>query len=163
MSSRWSLAVPPLAALSMVIAMRWPVSAGLMIVCAIALIGAVLAAVHHAEVVAHRVGEPFDAGPAPASRRSGFADRVDDAAGAENATLPRDTMFAAVMIIGNGLLGASVLLGALRHREQSFRIEGSGPGPAALVTLVTLVLVMPAFTVSAEDRATRPRSSRSWP
>ena len=45
------------------------------------------------------------------------------------------------------VVGTSVLLGALRHREQSFRIEGAGPAMAALVTLATLVLVMPSFTV----------------
>ena len=43
-----------------------------------------------------------------------------------------------------------MLLGALRHREQVFRIEGAGPALAALTTLATLVLVLPAFTVSAE-------------
>jgi Ca2+:H+ antiporter len=66
------------------------------------------------------------------------------------AELARDTMYATVMIIANGVVGACVLLGALRHREQSFRIEGAGPGMAALATLATLVLVMPAFTVSAQ-------------
>jgi Ca2+:H+ antiporter len=59
-------------------------------------------------------------------------------------------MYATVMIIENGVIGACVLLGALRHREQAFRIEGAGPALAALATLVTLVLVLPAFTVSAE-------------
>jgi len=47
-------------------------------------------------------------------------------------------------------VGACVLLGALRHREQAFRIEGAGPALATLTTLATLVLVLPAFTVSAE-------------
>src|SRR5262249_25010240 len=54
------------------------------------------------------------------------------------------------MIIDNGVVGACVLLGALRHREQAFRIEGAGPALAALATLATLVLVLPTFTVSAE-------------
>jgi Ca2+:H+ antiporter len=58
-------------------------------------------------------------------------------------------MYATVMIIANGVVGACVLLGALRHREQTYRIEGAGPALAALATLVTLVLVMPGFTVSA--------------
>src|SRR5262249_61043524 len=72
-------------------------------------------------------------------------------AGGENkAELARDTMYATVMIIANGVVGACVLLGAIRHREQSFRIEGAGPALAALATLVTLVLVLPAFTVSAQ-------------
>jgi Ca2+:H+ antiporter len=71
------------------------------------------------------------------------------AGGGAKATLVRDTMYATVMIIANGVIGTSVLVGALRHREQSFRIEGAGPGLAALATLSTLVLVMPSFTVSA--------------
>ena len=59
-------------------------------------------------------------------------------------------MYATVMIIANGVVGACVLVGALRHREQSFRSEGAAPALAALATLATLVLVMPAFTVSAQ-------------
>ena len=53
------------------------------------------------------------------------------------------------MIISSGVIGVCVLLGGLRHREQSFRIEGAGPALAALTTLATLVLIMPVFTVSA--------------
>jgi carbonic anhydrase len=56
---------------------------------------------------------------------------------------------AAVMIICTGVMGACVLAGALRHHEQSFRTEGAGPALAALVTLTTLVLVLPVFTTSA--------------
>ena len=53
------------------------------------------------------------------------------------------------MIICTGVVGACVLAGALRHREQSFRIEGAGPALAALVTLATMVLILPVFTTSA--------------
>jgi Ca2+:H+ antiporter len=52
------------------------------------------------------------------------------AGGEEKAALARDTMYATVMIIVNGVVGACVLLGALRHREQAFRIEGAGPALA---------------------------------
>ena len=114
--------------------------------------GAVVAAVHHAEVVAHRVGEPFGTlvlALAVTAIESSLIVSMMLAGGDDKAALARDTMYATVMIIANGVVGACVLLGALRHREQSFRIEGAGPALAALVTLSTLVLVMPAFTVSA--------------
>ena len=115
--------------------------------------GAVVAAVHHAELVAHRAGEPFGTlvlALAVTAIESSLIVSVMLAGGEAKAALARDTMYATVMIIANGVVGACVLLGALRHREQSFRIEGAGPALAALATLVTLVLVLPAFTVSAE-------------
>jgi Ca2+:H+ antiporter len=65
------------------------------------------------------------------------------------ATLPRDTIFSAVMIICNGVVGLCLLLGALSHHEQSFRIEGASSGLAALVALSTLSLVLPGFTTSS--------------
>lgn len=115
---------------------------------------AVAAAVHHAEVVAHRVGEPFG------TLVLALAVTVIEVAlilslmlaGAKGAaTLPRDTLFATVMIIANGVLGLCLLLGGLQHREQSFRVEGTGSGLAALVALSTLVLVMPIFTTSSPE------------
>jgi Ca2+:H+ antiporter len=63
--------------------------------------------------------------------------------------LARDTLYATVMIIGSGVLGLCVLFGALRHREQSFRIEAAGPAFSALTALAVLVLIMPGFTTSA--------------
>jgi Ca2+:H+ antiporter len=71
------------------------------------------------------------------------------AGGAEKAALARDSVYAAVMIICTGVVGICVLAGALRHREQFFRIEGAGPALAALVTLATMVLVLPVFTTTA--------------
>src|SRR4030095_5697678 len=79
------------------------------------------------------------------------------AGGPEKAALARDSVYAAVMIICTGVVGACVLAGALRHREQSFRIEGAGPALAALVTLATIVLILPVFTTSAPG----PYSSRA--
>ena len=121
-----------------------------------ALVGAVLAAVHHAEVVAHRVGEPFG------TLVLALAVTVIEVAlilsmmlaaggGADKATLPRDTIFAAVMIIANGVVGICLLVGGLRHREQSFRVEGTGSGLAALVALSALTLVLPTFTTSSPE------------
>ena len=64
------------------------------------------------------------------------------------AVLPRDTIYAAVMIICTGVLGLCVLVGGLAHREQSFRAEGAGAGLAALIVMATLTLVLPDFTTT---------------
>ena len=112
----------------------------------------VVAAVHHAEVVAHRVGEPFGTlvlALAITVIEVALVVSMMLAGGPEKAALARDSVYAAVMIICSGVIGACVLAGALRHREQSFRIEGAGPALAALVTLATMVLILPVFTTSA--------------
>ncbi len=116
------------------------------------LLTAVVSAVHHAEVVAHRVGEPFGTlvlALAVTAIEVALIVSLMLAGGADKAALARDTIYATVMIISSGVIGICVLLGGLRHREQSFRIEGAGPALAALTTLATLVLIMPVFTVSA--------------
>ena len=60
------------------------------------------------------------------------------AGGPDKAAVARDTVYAAVMIICNGVIGLCILVGGIRHREQTFRIEGMSPAYAALVTLATL-------------------------
>jgi Ca2+:H+ antiporter len=152
MNARWPL-IAPLAALAVLAAAGWlPAGALLTTLVAAALIVAVLAAVHHAEVVAHRVGEPFGTlvlAVAVTVIEVSLILSMMLSGGAEAATLPRDTIYAAVMIICNGVVGLCLLVGALHHREQSFRIEGTGPGMAALVALATLSLVLPTFTISS--------------
>ena len=120
-------------------------------VAAIALVASVFASVHHAEVVAHRVGEPLGTlvlAVAVTVIEASLILSMMIAGGPAKAALPRDTVFAAVMIIANGVVGLCVLLGALRHREQSFRVEGAGSALAALVALAALTLVLPSFTTS---------------
>jgi Ca2+:H+ antiporter len=131
-----------------------PLSLVLSMLCVIALVGAVLSAVHHAEVVAHRVGEPFGTlvlAVAITVIEVALIISLMMAAGPGKAALPRDTIYAAVMIICNGVVGVCLLVGGLHHREQSFRIEGTGPGLAALVALSTLSLVLPTFTTSSPE------------
>ena len=126
------------------------VTAGL---CA-ALLGAVIAAVHHAEVIAHKIGEPFGTlvlALAVTIIEVALILSLMMAHGEAAAALPRDTVYAAVMIILNGVVGLCVLIGGLRHREQSFRIEGTGSGLAALAALSVLVLVMPRLTISSSE------------
>jgi len=76
------------------------------------------------------------------------------AGGADMAALPRDSIYAAVMIICTGVVGICVLVGGLAHREQTFRVEGAGAGLAALVVLSTLTLVLPVFTKSSPGHGT---------
>ena len=131
MASRWPVVVPPVGAVLLGAAFLLPLHPILAAACALALFACVTAAVHHAEVVAHRVGEPFGTlvlALAISGIEVALVLSLTLAGGPEKAALARDTVFATVMIICNGVIGLCVLLGAWRHREQSFRIEGFGPG-----------------------------------
>ncbi|WP_374613732.1 calcium:proton antiporter [Sphingorhabdus sp.] len=117
----------------------------------ILLAGAVIAAVHHAELVAHRIGEPYGTlvlALAVTVIELGLIITLMSAAGEGAATLARDTVFAAVMIILNGLVGICLLIGGLRHREQSFQQTGVSASLATLSALTVLSLVLPNYTVS---------------
>jgi Ca2+:H+ antiporter len=149
---RWALIVPLLAVALLAAALAWPGSTALLVLSGLALIGAVQAAVHHAEVVAHRLGEPFGTlvlALAVTVIEVALIVSVMLSGGADKATLPRDTIYAAVMIICNGVVGLCLLVGGLRHHEQTYRIEGATSGLAALVALCTLSLVLPVFTTSS--------------
>jgi len=113
--------------------------------------GAVLAAVHHAEVVALRVGEPFGSlvlAVAVTVIEVALIVTLMVAGGDKASTLARDTVFAAVMITCNGIIGLSLLSATLRHRTASFNAEGTASALATVATLATLSLVVPAFTTS---------------
>ena len=119
--------------------------------CGAALVGAVLVAVHHAEVVAHRVGEPFGTlvlALAVTAIEAALILSMMIAGGDEMAVLPRDSIYAAVMIICTGVVGFCLLLGGIAHGEQTFRVEGAGAGLAALIAMAALTLVLPSFTTS---------------
>jgi Ca2+:H+ antiporter len=117
----------------------------------VALIGAVIAAVHHAEVVAHRVGEPFGTlvlAVAVTVIEASLILSLVIAGGPAAVAIPRDTIYAAVMIICNGVVGLCIVVGGLAHHEQIFRVEGSSAGLAALIAMSALALVLPDFTTS---------------
>lgn len=115
------------------------------------LIVCVLAAVHHAEVVAHRIGEPYG------TLVLALAVTVIEVAlivslmligGEATAALARDTVFAAIMIILNGMVGLSLLVGGSRHGEQTFGLYGVNASLATLATMAVLTLVLPNTTTS---------------
>ena len=112
----------------------------------VALIATVFAAVYHAEVVAHRTGEPFGTlvlAVAVTIIEVALIVSVMIAAPAEKAGLARDTVFAGVMIVMNGIVGLCLLWGGVRHHEQGFQLQGASAALAVLAALTTLTLVVP--------------------
>ena len=147
----WTEIAPPVALVALLLVWgRHPGPLGLT-VAALLLATAVLAAVHHAEVVAHRVGEPFG------SLVLAVAVTVIEVAliltlmlsgGDDTSTLARDTVFAAVMITCNGIVGISLLVGAIKFGTTHFNAEGTGAALACVITLAVTCLVLPNFTTT---------------
>lgn len=151
MSSAWTWLLPALSLGLLVAAFAVGVTPLLAVLCGIGLIGAVIAAVHHAEVIAYRVGEPFGTlvlAVAVTVIEASLILSMMLAGGSDMAVLTRDTIYAAIMIICAGVVGLCILVGGLAHREQSFRVEGAGAGLAALIVMSALTLVLPVFTTS---------------
>ncbi|WP_028656868.1 calcium:proton antiporter [Nocardioides sp. J54] len=147
----WTVFTPPLAAA--VLAVSWgshprPLAASLI---GLALVGAVVSGVHHAEVVAHKVGEPFGSlllAVAVTVIEVGLIVMLMVSGNGDTATLARDTVFAAVMITLNGIVGLALVVAAIRHHLAVFNPEGTGSALATVITLAGLTLVVPAFTTS---------------
>jgi Ca2+:H+ antiporter len=120
----------------------------------IVLLGAVLwsaiSAVHHADCLAVKCGEPYGTLILTLSVISIEVMMISAAMlhGANNPTLARDTMFGVVMIALNGLVGFALLLGGLRHHEQNYNLQGAGAYLNTIMALVVLGLVLPNFTTS---------------
>ena len=148
----WPRLVPPIALAVLAAAWFLPLGPVLLAASIALIVASVLASVHHAEVVAHRVGEPFGTlvlALAITAIEVALIVSLMLAGGSDQAALARDTIYATVMIIVSGVVGICVFVGGLRYGEQEFRIEGAGPAFAGLVTLATLVLILPVFTISA--------------
>ena len=120
------------------------------------LFGVVLASaltvVRHAEALAERLGEPY--GTLILTLSVTFIEVMSISAvmlhGENNPTLVRDTLFAVVMIILNGMVGLSLLVGAWRHREQTYNLQGANAYLGAVVPLVVFSLVLPTFTITTK-------------
>jgi Ca2+:H+ antiporter len=152
----WTWAWPALACALLVAAAFIEVRGALAAGAALVLGATVFAAVYHAEVVAHYVGEPFGTlvlAVAVTVIEVSLIVSVMLGGGAETAGLARDTVFAAVMIICNGVVGLCLLWGGARHHEQGFQLQGASAALAVLAALVTLTLVLPNFTTSAPGPA----------
>lgn len=116
------------------------------------LVAAVFTAVHHAEVVALKVGEPFGSlilALAVTVIEVGMIVVLILASPDTNQNLARDTVFAAVMITTNGIVGIALLIKSLRQKVATFNASGVSGALAALVALSTLTLVLPSVTTSS--------------
>jgi Ca2+:H+ antiporter len=147
----WTWLAPVLALAVLVVAWGRSVPPAAAAVVAVFLAASVLAAVHHAEVVSHRVGEPFG------SLVLAVAVTVIEVAliltlmisgGAKTSSLARDTVFAAVMITCNGVVGLALVIASVRHRVAMFNAEGTGGALATVAALATLSLALPTFTTT---------------
>lgn len=116
------------------------------------LFGTVFAAVHHAEMIAERIGEPYG------TLLLTLAVTIIEVAliatimlgEKEVPTLARDTVFAVVMIVCNGLVGICIFIGGLRYREQDFQVAGSNLYLSVLFVLATITLIMPNYTLTTQ-------------
>lgn len=128
-----------------------PNATGVLFIAAI-LVGAVLTAVHHAEVISARVGEPYGAlilALAVTVIEVGLILAIMTSSEGTASTLARDTVFSAIMITCNGIIGLSVIAATLRGQVATFNSEGSGAALGAIATIATLSLVLPTFTRSS--------------
>ena len=148
---RWTALLPVLALVALALTLGRDLGTVPVIVVALLLAGAVLAAVHHAEVIAHRVGEPYGSlilAVAVTVIEVGLIVTLMISGGEGTASLARDTVFAATMITCNGILGLSILVGSLHHGLVVFNREGTGSALATVTAVATLCLVLPTFTTA---------------
>ncbi|MGH3094542.1 MAG: calcium:proton antiporter [Streptosporangiales bacterium] len=147
---RWSVALPVLAIVVLLLTWGRHLGVAILVIVGVLLIAAVLAAVEHAEVVAHWVGEPFGSlilAVAVTVIEVGLIVTLMVSGGPNADTLARDTVFAAVMITCNGIVGLSLVAASTRFRLAVFHAEGTGAALATVAVLATLSLVLPRFTL----------------
>jgi Ca2+:H+ antiporter len=114
------------------------------------LFGTVFAAVHHAEVIAERIGEPYGTLLLTLSVTVIEVALIATIMLGDKPVpeLARDTVFAVVMIVCNGLVGICILAGGLRYREQDVQVTGSSLYLSVLFVLATITLILPNFTLT---------------
>jgi Ca2+:H+ antiporter len=147
----WTTLVPLAGAAVLAASTLAPGSGAITLLAALALVGTVLAAVHHAEVIAHRVGEPFGTlvlALCVTLIEVALIGSMMLASGPDGATIARDTVYATVMLVLTGIVGASLLVGGAHHREQTFQLDGVGAALSTLAAIAVLTLVFPVYTTT---------------
>src|SRR5215813_14169560 len=114
------------------------------------LFGTVFAAVHHAEVIAHRIGEPYGTLLLTLSVTIIEVALIATLMLGDTAVpaLARDTVFAVIMIVCNGLVGICIFIGGIRYREQDVQVSGANAYLSVLFILATITLILPNYTLS---------------
>ncbi len=116
----------------------------------VAILWAAIRVVHHAECLAVRLGEPLGTLILTLSVISIEVMMISAVmlTGEQSPTLARDTMFAVVMIVLNGMVGVTLLVGAIKFREQTHNLQGANAYLNVIIPLAVLSMVLPAFTVT---------------
>src|ERR1700722_5868687 len=151
----WTAFVPILAWIIFFLSL-WITAPPFLALLAAGLIGCVLASVHHAETIAHRVGEPFGTlvlAIAVTVIEVALIVSLMIAGGGKDAGLARDTVFAAVMIILTGMIGGAILIGSYKYREQSFGVAGVNSTLIVLISISVLTLNLPNYTLTTPGPA----------
>jgi Ca2+:H+ antiporter len=148
----WTIALPILAWLAYFLPLDGIGGFAIVLLAAL-LIGSVLSAVHHAEVVAHKVGEPFGTlilALAVTTIEVALIVSLMLTGGPGTEELARDTVFAAVMIILTGMIGICLLSGGVKFNQQGFSFDGVKAPMVALTAILMLTLILPNFTTSVD-------------
>ncbi|NIG55497.1 calcium:proton antiporter [Chitinophaga sp. Cy-1792] len=154
---RWGIALPlwslicPLIGVVLIMLAATQDSGWFAVLMGISLITIVLAAVHHAEVVAHKVGEPFGTlilALAITIIEVSLIVSIMLSESMNESTLARDTVFAAIMLILTGIIGFSLLVGGYKYKEQAYIKQGVSAAMATLTAIAVLTLVLPNYTVT---------------
>jgi Ca2+:H+ antiporter len=146
----WTIAAPVLGWL-ILLGNQLHLGSGYALVLAVGLFASVFAAVHHSEVIAHRVGEPYGTlvlAGAVTIIEVALIVSLMLSGGAASSALARDAVFATVMIILNGIVGLCLLAGGTLHGEQRFGRYGVNASLATLASIVVLTLVLPNYTTT---------------
>jgi len=147
----WTVVAPVLAVVVLALAWGRDLPAAMVLLVIALLAGAVLSSVHHAEAVAHRVGEPYGSlvlAVAVTIIEVALIVTLMVSGGGAAETLARDTVFAAVIITCNGIVGLAIVVGTRGGPEVAFSAEGARAELATVATLATLCLVVPTFTTT---------------
>lgn len=151
----WTWAAPAIGGVFLLLSVLAPQMPGLVLLLCAGLLGSVTSAVHHAELIAHKVGEPFGTLVLALSittiEVALIVSMMLSAGPAEAQALPRDTIFAAVMIILNAIIGLSLVVGGHRHRVQQFHVEGMTDALCTMTVIIVLAMVLPNYLPGAPD------------
>lgn len=144
--------IPVVAIIILVITKSLPETNYIHTIIALVLLGlSVMTSVHHAEVIAHKIGEGLGTLVLALSVtiiEVGLILSLMEQGGPDSAVLARDTIFAAVMIVANGIVALCLILGGLKFREQEFQVQGSKSLLVILIALSFLVFVLPNYAAA---------------
>lgn len=150
----WSLYVPLLSMGVLVLYKLLPNFPLITLLLCAGLIGSVICAVHHAEVIAHKVGEPYGTLVLALSVtiiEVALIVSMMMSGGEQAMGLARDTIFAAIMIILNGIIGLSLLVGGRKHLVQGFNLEGVTAALGTMTVIIVFALIVPNFVSSSDN------------